>query len=279
MAEGGKRGSYWNNIYYIFILQGLGSAIVSGGIEFAIAYGMYWKQRRPITLWAFPHTLSGDCALSLFIQVGITWFMEETFIGWDCFKNKTPLVPFELPLPDKVKHKYIWKYLEIEYGIPRDEDMKKNTRRNYMRKQWIQYPNRSIFFNLFQWSLRKFIRAMIAAALIWAIEWPVTMGIMAGIGTRVGSHDYKYHGWTPQIMKMIYAFVLGIISTPAAIIVIMIRDKWYLDYMKQLETNTSPNEKNLERQLCDEDSTISTNENNSVPSSSSRKSHNMNLPV
>lgn len=235
-----RRRSYWFNFVYIFIIQGLGSGIVAGGIEFAIAYGMYWKQPFPVTLWAFPNTLSGDCALSLFIQVGVNWLLMEIFIGYDCFRSRSPLLPRKLLLPDQKSHRLVWYYFEIEHGVSKDGQ---RTIANYLRRQFLRDPGLSKLHNIVNWIFWKFIVSMTAAIALWAVVWPVTMGILAGIGTRVGSHDYQFHGWTPQITKLIFAFVLGLLSSPAAIIVILIRDEWFTEYSQQCGGKTDTNEK------------------------------------
>lgn len=225
------RRSIWYILYYL-LENGIISAVVAGGSEFGIAYAMYWNQKRPITLWAFPHTLSGDCALSHFIQVGLTWYAEEITIGWDALQGKTPILPFaNKSVP---RNRFIRWYFEVDNGIIADEDApENNTFKKYMKRQLIRYPQKNWFFNLWEWTLRKTVRALIFGAIIWAIEWPVTMGIMAGTGTKMGSHEYKFHGYYPAVMKLLYGFVLGLISTPAAILVVIVRDQWYKLYVQR----------------------------------------------
>ncbi|AQZ16567.1 YHL026C [Zygosaccharomyces parabailii] len=225
------RRSIWYNAYYL-LEQALISGIISGGSQFGIAYAMYFHPKHDITLWAFPHTMSGDCALSLFIQVGVTWYMEELTIGWDALNGDTPILPFPVSLPSRIKHKIIWWYFEIDRGIVPDEvEPQNNSFKGYMRRQFIRYPNKNWFFNLCEWAIRKTIRGVILGALMWVWEWPITMGIMAGIGTPKGAYDYKFYGYFPEVMKLIYGFVLGFASTPAAILAVMLRDQWYRLYI------------------------------------------------
>ncbi|GCF01612.1 hypothetical protein ZYGM_000403 [Zygosaccharomyces mellis] len=265
------RKSKWYIFYYLFE-NGLISAMVAGGSEFGIAYAMYYDHKSPLTLWAFPHTLSGDCALSHFIQVGLTWYAEELTIGWDALNGKTPILPFSKEyLP---KNRIIRWYFEVENGIVADEDEpENNTFKKYMTRQLIRYPQKSWFFNLCEWLIRKAIRALIVGAIIWAVEWPITMGIMAGTGTRIGSHDYKFHGYYPEVMKLIYGFVLGLISTPTAILVVVLRDQWYRLYVQSeassggllspggLEDKSSKLQLHENSSSSKQDSTVSKNAN------------------
>ncbi|OUM53670.1 hypothetical protein BVG19_g2974 [[Candida] boidinii] len=70
------------------LVHGIGSFIISGGAEFGIAYSMYAKSAYKVTLWGFPNTFSGDCALTIFIQTCATWLIEEILVGWDIRSDK-----------------------------------------------------------------------------------------------------------------------------------------------------------------------------------------------
>ncbi|OWB60050.1 hypothetical protein B5S29_g917 [[Candida] boidinii] len=70
------------------LVHGIGSFIISGGAEFGIAYSMYAKSPFKVTLWGFPNTFSGDCALTIFIQTCATWLIEEILVGWDIRSDK-----------------------------------------------------------------------------------------------------------------------------------------------------------------------------------------------
>lgn len=248
------RKSWFFNFCYIFLIHGVVSGIIAGGVEFAIAYGMYYKNSHPVLLWGFPNTLSGDCALSLFIQVGVTWACEEVLVGWDCYLENTPLLPFEIELPEETGHRLFWSLFEVKHGIPR-EDRKLLS---YLRKQFVRYPARSKFFNLFVWFVHKLVVSMITAAITWFWVWPVTMGILAGIGTKVGSHDYQFHGWAPQVTKLAYGFVLGLMSSPLAIIVILLRDGWFIKYRERSTQEINTNEKGVDP-ISDNDASTDTN--------------------
>lgn len=260
------RSSFFFILLYIFLAHAVVSGIISGGVEFAIAYGMYRHNPQPVKLWGFPNTLSGDCALTVFIQVGVTWVCEELVVGWDCYLGNTPILPIEVELPDESTHRPFWTLFEVKHGISRDD----RSFCSYLRKQFLRYPNRSRLFNAFTWFLSKLVISMITAAMIWFWVWPVTMGIMAGVGTRIGSHDYEFHGWAPQVMKLVYGFVVGLMCSPIAIIVVLLRDVWYLEYRKRAQLEPQENEKQMPS-ANNEDSSGVTNldsSNQNSPSSS-----------
>lgn len=305
-----KRGLL-HTLVFIFIIQAVPSAIISGGIEFAVAYGMYHGVKEKITLWRFPHTMSGDCALTVFIQVCVTWVAEELFIGWDDYLGTCGHIPWPWKIP---QNKWVRLFFEVDRGMrrmytewldwsqeaavvlddekngppgtvtpqhtsqmvahpiqqePNDEStandsenpdehrnkedkmsfedtsskdhlnpqtgFKPLTFKEYLLKQFIHYDNHGFMWNFIEWAIQKVIRGLILSAIIWFFVWPVTMGILAGIGTKIGSHEYYFNHYPfPQVMKMIYGVVIGLISTPATIIVIMLRNDWHeADYQER----------------------------------------------
>lgn len=109
------RTGFLFTFFYIFIIQSVPSAIISGGIEFAIAYGMYHSVSGKITLWRFPHTLSGDCALTVFIQVCVTVVLEELFVGLEDYNGRCG----KIPCPWVPKNKWVRLYFDVDRGMRR----------------------------------------------------------------------------------------------------------------------------------------------------------------
>ncbi|CAI4064360.1 hypothetical protein SUVZ_08G0210 [Saccharomyces uvarum] len=257
-----SRNSLWSILFYLFAVQGLCSAIISGGIEFAIAYGMYRGRKDRITLWAFPHTLSGDCALSLLIQVGLTWASEELLVGFDDYKKPvfrldkwiTKPSPLrnddsseEIPAPKKrflvdyfesennliskqstlySKHKWLFAFLEVNRGIiPKGSEA---TLKGFLASQFIHDGSRSKFVNFLDWFVQKFIRSMILSFPMFIVIWPISMGILAGIGHKMGSYEYYFNDYPlPQVMKLISGVVIALVCTPATIVVIALRNQFH----------------------------------------------------
>lgn len=68
---------------YVVIMHLIGSIIISGGINFAIAYGMYSTSADNVRLWLFPNTLAGDLTVTIFIQCAITMFIDVALTSSD----------------------------------------------------------------------------------------------------------------------------------------------------------------------------------------------------
>ena len=235
------------SVIYLFVYQGLGSAIIGGGSEFGIAYGMYRHSHYDVTLWAFPNTISGDCALTLFIQVGLTWVVEEVLVGFDDYLDHTFEFPrwfvdfwYNLVVVGRSRFsRYLQWYFEVNNGLLpyRDEnkfsnnhdvDIKKMDTRAFLKRQFIKYPNEKLWFNIVEWLLRKVLRAMLFACALFLFVWPISMGVFAATGTNSHGDEYTFNHYPqPQIMKLAYGAVIGIITTPCAIAVIVLRNRMY----------------------------------------------------
>ncbi|SMN20452.1 similar to Saccharomyces cerevisiae YHL026C Putative protein of unknown function [Maudiozyma saulgeensis] len=235
------------SIVYLFLYQGLGSAIIGGGSEFGIAYGMYHNSPHIVTLWAFPNTLSGDCALTLFIQVGITWIIEEFMVGYDDYLDNTFEFPiwfvefwYNLIIIQRGQFsRFLQWYFEINTGLMpykdnnkfsnnKDVDIKKMSLLKFLRRHIIKYPNEKLYFNIIEWLLRKILRAMIFAVTLFIFVWPICMGIFASIGTKIYGHDRYFNNYPePQLMKLSYGAVIGMVTTPCVVAVIILRNRIY----------------------------------------------------
>ncbi|CCE65351.1 hypothetical protein TPHA_0K02210 [Tetrapisispora phaffii CBS 4417] len=218
--------------YYVVLLQGVISGIISGGVEFAIAYGMYQKSKNLVTLWAFPNTFSGDCALTLFIQVGVTWVTQELIVGWDCYRTNNEIIKLpDFLLAEKPRNWFAFLYFEVNRGLIYKDYEEKPTLKMYLRKNFAPYiKSRGNFVNFCAWIVNRAIRGLIFGVALFLIVWPVTMGIMAGIGHRIYGHDYYFNNYpTPQIAKLIYGFVIGLITSPVCSMVVILRNYFYID--------------------------------------------------
>ena len=187
---------HWTNhqIFYVFIMNGIGAFAISGGLEFAIAYGMYGNQdlaRNPIRLWRLPNTLSGDAAVTIFIQSVITWLITMIMANGDLRNGKVQPIGF-VPEP---KNKFLRWYFFLDAEQPIG-------RKNF--KQWITFI------------LGQIGRALIFAIPLFFLVWPATVGILTS--STIGSHrgnDYYYNRrWTPQVYKLILGGIIGLLQTP-----------------------------------------------------------------
>ncbi|GMF07393.1 unnamed protein product [[Candida] boidinii] len=68
------------------------------------------------------------------------------------------------------------------------------------------------------------------------------MGIMASIGTREpGTVEYTFHHFrTPQVAKLLYGGIIGLLLTPVISGIILTRHNWMMKEITELKEGESP---------------------------------------
>ncbi|GAP88439.1 putative glycoside hydrolase family 43 protein [Rosellinia necatrix] len=198
-----------HQIFYIFVLDGIVSAIFAGGINFAIAYALYHDKgtrQSPIRLFQFPNTLAGDTAVTIFIQFLTTWIIEAILVNYDLKKGGVQPIGF-IPEPR-------WKYVRWFMFLDRHEQTDEVRSINH----WLRF--------LFSQIIRSLVLAV--------IFFPFIFGVSVGILTIVGKHnnsdwDWYYSAtWAPEIFKLVQGAVLGLLFTPPMVMFWLARCGWAL---------------------------------------------------
>ncbi|KAI3333717.1 hypothetical protein F4824DRAFT_512864, partial [Ustulina deusta] len=196
-----------HQIFYIFVIDGIFAAVVSGGINFAIAYALYHDRgtkKSPIRLFQFPNTLAGDTAVTIFIQFLTTWVIESILVNHDLKKGGVQPIGF-IAEPK-------WRYLRWFVFLDRD----RQTYEVRSIKHWLWF--------LFS----QIIRSLILAAVFF----PFIFGASVGFLTLFGRHeqgDWYYSAkWAPEIFKLVQGAVLGLLFTPLIVIFWLARCGWAL---------------------------------------------------
>ncbi|KAF7560151.1 hypothetical protein G7046_g3997 [Stylonectria norvegica] len=191
--------------FYVFGLDGVGGMAISGGVNFAIAYVMYTTQdtdKNPIRLFQLPNTLAGDAAVTTIIQCILTWFVEMALVRHDLRHRSVQPMGF-IAKPSN-------RWLRWFCFLPLDEA---ETR--------TELPRVSVMM-LLQQALRGFILAVVGFVLLW----PLGVGILTVFGDHVDG-DYVYSDrWTPQVFKLVFGGLLGLITTPVMATFWLVRAGW-----------------------------------------------------
>ncbi|KAI0103899.1 hypothetical protein GGR51DRAFT_235634 [Nemania sp. FL0031] len=198
-----------HQIFYIFILSGIVSAIFAGGINFGIAYALYHDRGgddSPIRLFQFPNTLAGDTAVTIFVQFLTTWVIETALVNYDLRKGGVQPIGF-IPEPK-------WKYLRWFMFLDRHEQ----THKVSSLRHWIQF--------LFS----QVLRSLILAILTFPFVFGASVGFLTLVGTRHdGDWDWYYPAtWTPEIFKLVQGAVLGLLFTPLMAMFWLVKCGWDL---------------------------------------------------
>ncbi|KAI0004390.1 hypothetical protein F4779DRAFT_74067 [Xylariaceae sp. FL0662B] len=196
-----------HQLFYIFILDGVGAFILSAAINFAIAYAMYGHEdtsARPIRLWQFPNTLAGDAAVTIIVQCLITWHIELIIVNRDLRKGGVHPIGF-IPEP---KNRLIRWFMFLD----RDEE----THRVRSFLHWLTFL------------ISQVLRALLVAVVFFPLVWGPSIGFLVLTGRRDGNDWYYDQVWTPQYFKLVQGGALGLLTTPLMVMFWLTRCGWAL---------------------------------------------------
>ncbi|KAI0477896.1 hypothetical protein GGR56DRAFT_674215 [Xylariaceae sp. FL0804] len=252
-----------HQFYYIFVLDGLGAAAVSGGINFAIAYAMYGRrnhtsssssssaaQQQPVRLWAWPNTLAGDAAVTVVIQCLITWAVELFLVNRALRRGGVRPIGF---VREPRRNAARWFMMLPPAEADRGDDHRKE-----QQEEAATMTNNSRRSRLRRWAIltaSQALRALLVAAACFPLIWGASIGFLVLIGRRVPPHhaplpsssslssfsssssstddgeegisDWDFgHRWTPQLFKLVQGAVLGLLATPPMVVFWLLRSGW-----------------------------------------------------
>lgn len=208
-----RRTSIWQ-LLYIFVGHGIGSFIISGGIEFAIAYGMYHSPDHPVRLFRLPNTLAGDTAVTIFVQLVVTFWIETILVYID-LKNRI-IRGLHIFRPPQNRWVRLYFDLDPEPVVVSDE-------RTRGGRLW-QAVCENFFF-----LLSGAVRALLLSIPVFFIFWPSAVGIATSFGEHRGGDYYYNHFPAPQLYKLVFGGTLGLVITPIFCSIRLQRHAWLHD--------------------------------------------------
>ncbi|GAA5828413.1 hypothetical protein JCM5353_005067 [Sporobolomyces roseus] len=204
----------WHQCFYIFVIQGLGAACIDGAANFGVAT---IKQEDTITMWDIRHnTIAGDVAVTTFIQGILTFIIASGFVhvdmrhrGVDAFPYPWPDTQFAVvkgadPEAASSQHSKLWRTFHQRHGLGRGLHFFSGSHVNDVLNLELSFKE---FATRLFWSLWK---GSVLSALYFLVFWPITI---ACIAPRWGGRDMA-HTWTPEIIKLVYGFLLGLFMNP-----------------------------------------------------------------
>ncbi|KAM0754172.1 hypothetical protein T439DRAFT_172849 [Meredithblackwellia eburnea MCA 4105] len=226
-------------LFYIIAPQCIGAAILDGGVNFGIACAMYRSQNN-ITMWILAHnTVAGDMGVTTFIQGILTFVIASSMVHVDMRKGTIEAFPY--PWPDTQ-----FAVVELKDGDPENA----KTRRGRL---WRTFHNRSHglgrglhFFSgsatndLFDFSLKRkdwferlfwsVWKGSVLSACFFLVLWPI---FIAATAPRWGGVNMA-HTWTPEVIKGIYGFVLGLLMNPVVACIAMGSEDAVRDHRREV---------------------------------------------
>ncbi|KAK8044119.1 hypothetical protein PG993_004143 [Apiospora rasikravindrae] len=200
-------------IFYLFGLDGVGAFILSGGINFAIAYAMYTTQHYTpdniIRLFQLPNTLAGDMAVTIFIQCIITWLVELILVNRDLKSGGVQAIGF---VPEPTNRLVRW-YMFLD----RTEG---DTHAVGGFRHWLSFLGSQV------------MRALISVVPCFVLLFGPSIGFLTLVGTPIPwgtAQDWVYATkWAPQIFKLLLGGVLSLLTGPAFAAFWLVRCGWAL---------------------------------------------------
>ncbi|TIA91945.1 hypothetical protein E3P99_00852 [Wallemia hederae] len=193
------------NVPFDLLLIGIQTILPSlftGGINFVIAWGMY-KDQPQISWWYFPCPLSGDLAVTIFIQGTLTYFFTTITLTLDYYaQRRVPWHAFNIPRGwvDKFPLPAITllPHLPIPPGTRRSDKLSSIT----LIKRFITSPLAI---------LSTILSGLLNSVFVFLIIFPISIAIMAPL---IGGRDNLINTWWPEGLKGVFGFVLNMFQAP-----------------------------------------------------------------
>lgn len=160
--------------------------------------------KNPIRLFRLPNTLAGDGGVTLIVQSIVTWLVEVAIVTLDLRTGAVQSIGF---VPEPTSKLARWWFMLDE-------------------KEWPTDTKKQLFVKWFVWLFNQVLRGFLIAVICFPFFWPAAVGILTAVGTKEGNDWYFDRTWAPQVYKLIYAGVLGLISTPPMAAYWLLRYGW-----------------------------------------------------
>ncbi|SPO04775.1 uncharacterized protein DNG_07460 [Cephalotrichum gorgonifer] len=240
---------------YVFGMHGLGSLVISGGVNFGIACAMYLTPdpKNPISLFRLPNTLAGDAALTIIIQVLVTWLIEWAIVTSDLRAGKVAPLAWGLgpttstststssSASSSSSGSRLGSRARIRWALglphptsgPHDDDTSRerspghSPARGAHSHDTKRPPHPAPKPKTPALPLSKH-PARILALLVpsFVLLWPPSLPILMALGTKTATGaDYVYASkWAPEIFKLVLGGVLGLLVTPVMALFWLVRE-------------------------------------------------------
>ncbi|CED84414.1 Protein of unknown function DUF2456 [Phaffia rhodozyma] len=219
---------------YLIVPQCLLAGIIDGGANFGIAYAMYSSQST-VRMWVFKeNTIAGDLGVTCLIQTAVSMIITSTLVHTDLHSSAIAPLPFVYPhvshLPDPAT-------LFNRRLNPDDPSNQEKALSSAMassgqaldgRKKGLKYYWLMLIRFIFEGSENNILleRAPVRTwlkRLIWTAVQGLGIGIFFGfplwclavliLGPIYGNGNLG-NKWAPQVIKLVYALILGVITNP-----------------------------------------------------------------
>ncbi|KAK4687474.1 hypothetical protein P7C73_g2640, partial [Tremellales sp. Uapishka_1] len=197
--------------FYLVVLQCLGAGLVTGSINFGVAYALYHSQTK-ITMWILAqNTVAGELGVSPIINGIATIIITSTLVHTDLHHNMIQPLSFVYPHVDHLPDPRLFFKRRVEpgkkgfryYFAMLMRFIFEGTERNMLLKR---LPFKEWVINL----LWTGVQGAGVGVIVGFPLWCITMIIIAPI-FKTNQIEAK---WAPEYINGIYGFFLGVLGNP-----------------------------------------------------------------
>ena len=221
-------------LFYVFVLNSVGAAILSGAANFGVACAMYRTATKPIRIWPLQdNTIAGDMGVTVIIQQLVTMIITSSLCNHDVRHGVPPL---ERPWPPLLHFpanptpngcflgtdhpKVVARYGRVPMGNAEGRGrfaqfclwfvraMCTGSERNAFLLRGLTFRQR---FERLLWTAAQGL--WIAALTFWWY-WPIGIAIVAPIW----EHDDLRGTWTPTFIKLVFGGLMGLLTNPLIVL-------------------------------------------------------------
>lgn len=220
----------YRQMFYVFVMNSLGAAIISGAANFGVACAMYRSTSDPIRIWIFDdNTIAGDMGVTVILQQLATMLVTSTLCNHDVrhgvpalARPWPPLLHFPAnPCPSG---SYLGTDHPARVAHTGPAPMGNATNGSKL-SQFLLWFVRAMCtgsernaFLLRGLTLRQRIERLLWTALqgLWMAVltfwwyWPIAIAIVAPIYEHKNMQDT----WIPQIIKLLFGGIMGLLTNP-----------------------------------------------------------------
>lgn len=235
-----RRSSSWRDwsifplnlkqLFYVFIMNGIGAMIISGAANFGVACAMYRTTSLPIRIWIFSeNTIAGDMGVTVIIQQLVTMIITSTLCNHDLRHGipalERPWPPLQhFPSNPSPNGSFLGTDHPKAVGSQAPLYMGNGEQRSRFQQFCLWFiramctgSERNAFL-LRGLTLRQRLERLIWTAVqgLWMAVltfwwyWPIAIAIVAPIYQG----DNLQGKWTAPIIKLLFGGIMGLLTNP-----------------------------------------------------------------
>ncbi|KDN52287.1 hypothetical protein K437DRAFT_26939 [Tilletiaria anomala UBC 951] len=218
--------------WYLVLFHCIGATIISGAVNFGIACAMY-RSQSDITYWVLArNTVAGDMGVTVLIQSIVTFVITSSMVHSDLTTGS--VAPLSRPWPPLLhlpstpsRRGFAFFGTRLPLSVPEGESLPMGPLGTncgafkpyalwIIRSAYTGSERNDLLAPGISWRqrLERLVWTAAQGLLIGVIVFPWFWGIAMAITAPIYSARNLGHTWAPQVIKLIYGGLLGLVTNP-----------------------------------------------------------------